>query len=73
MPIEDTFAARLVAAMQERHMTVAELEEELNHAASARTIWRWRSGSAAPGIEALPLLARALATTPHDLLGWETA
>lgn len=58
--------------MTEHRITVEALEEELGWAVSARTIWRWRSGRAVPGIEALPLLARALKTTPNALVGWET-
>ena len=72
MPLEDTFAARLLAVMAARRTTVAELAEALDWAVSERTIWRWRNGTAAPGIEALPLLARALDTTPNALVGWET-
>jgi transcriptional regulator with XRE-family HTH domain len=68
-----TFASRLVAAMGARHLTVPELAETLGYAVSERTIFRWRAGAAAPGAEALPLLARALHTTPNDLLGWESA
>ena len=56
--------------MQERDVTVERLHEALNGAVSLRTLWRWRSGATAPGIEALPLLSRALAVTPHQLLGW---
>jgi transcriptional regulator with XRE-family HTH domain len=57
--------------MQERRLTVAQFHEELGGAVSVRTIWRWRSGKAVPGIEALPFLARALGTTPNELTGWE--
>jgi transcriptional regulator with XRE-family HTH domain len=69
----DSFAGRLVSIMEANDWTVLALAEELGFAVSERTIWRWRNGTAAPGIEALPLLARALGTTPHDLLGWENA
>ena len=59
--------------METGHWTVRGLAEALGWAASERTIWRWRTGTAAPGIETLPLLARALETTPNALLGWEDA
>jgi transcriptional regulator with XRE-family HTH domain len=59
--------------MAERHLTVDDLHNALGGAVSVRTLWRWRSGAAVPGAEALPLLARALHTTPNELLGWEDA
>ena len=59
--------------MTEGDITVAALVEALGWAVSERTIWRWRKGTAAPGIEALAPLARALETTPNSLVGWEDA
>lgn len=50
-------------------MTVASLEQACDYAFSIRTIWRWRGGHAAPGIEALPILATALRTSCDWLLG----
>lgn len=57
--------------MREQHLTVPGFREELGGVVSERTIFRWRSGKAVPGIEALPFLARALNTTPNALVGWE--
>jgi transcriptional regulator with XRE-family HTH domain len=57
--------------MAARHLTVPQLHHDLGGIVTERTIRRWRNGGTAPGIEALPFLARALDTTPHVLLGWE--
>jgi transcriptional regulator with XRE-family HTH domain len=65
------FAERLTQCMREQHLSVAKFHKELGGAVGERTIWRWRSGEAVPGIEALPFLARALNTTPNQLVGWE--
>jgi DNA-binding transcriptional regulator YiaG len=59
--------------MRSQHLSVAKFREELGDVVSERTIKRWRSGRAVPGIEALPFLARALNTTPNHLVGWEDA
>lgn len=67
--VEPDFAARLRARMGELDMTVASLEQACDYAFSIRTIWRWRGGHAAPGIEALPILATALRTSCDWLLG----
>lgn len=58
--------------MENRKLTVPALEEECGYAFSVRTIFRWRSGQSAPGIEALPVLARALRCTCDWLLGMDT-
>ena len=63
------FASRLVAIMTEQRLTTEALAEELGWAVSPRTLWRWRSGQSAPGIEILPALVRALDTTANYLLG----
>jgi transcriptional regulator with XRE-family HTH domain len=70
VPQETTFATRLTRLMNDRRLTVPEFHRELSGAVSQRTIFRWRSGDAVPGIEALPMLARALETTPDFLVGW---
>jgi transcriptional regulator with XRE-family HTH domain len=67
--IESDFAARLRARMEELEVTVPALAALCGEAFSVRTIFRWRSGQSAPGIEALPLLARALDTSCDWLLG----
>lgn len=59
--------------MSDRRLTVPQFHRDLAGAVSERTIWRWRSGDAVPGIEALPILARVLDTTPNALCGWEEA
>lgn len=60
--------------MARRRMTVADLSDECARQGariSERTITRWRTGATAPGIEALPLLARSLQTTTDHLLGMD--
>ncbi len=47
-------------------MTQAELTRQVHVTASY--VWRLESGGAAPGIDLVDRLARALATTTHDLL-----
>jgi transcriptional regulator with XRE-family HTH domain len=73
VPPGDTFAERLTHLMAVRSLSVPQFYQELGGVVSERTIFRWRSGRAVPGIEALPLLARALDTTPNALVGWEDA
>jgi transcriptional regulator with XRE-family HTH domain len=71
VPLSDSFASRLVDIMEANDWTVSSLANTLDFAVSERTIWRWRAGVAVPGIEILARLARALATTPNALVGWE--
>src|SRR6059058_3115450 len=60
------FAARLREVRGGRGMTQAELSRRANVTTSY--IWRLESGGAAPGIDLVARLARALGTTTHDLL-----
>jgi transcriptional regulator with XRE-family HTH domain len=60
------FAARLREVGQSRGMTQAELSRRAHVTASY--IWRLESGGAAPGIDLVARLARALGTTSHDLM-----
>lgn len=71
--VETNFAARLRAAMENQELTVPALSAACGGAFSVRTIFRWRGGQSAPGIEALPTLARALSTSCDWLLGMDTA
>ncbi len=60
------FAARLRELRRSRGMTQAELARQAQVTASY--VWRLESGGAAPGIDLVERLARALGTTTHDLL-----
>ena len=60
------FAARLKELRSSRGMTQVELGEEAHVTASY--IWRLESGGASPGIDLVARLAKALATTPQDLM-----
>ncbi len=60
------FAARLREVRRSRGLTHAELSRRANVTASY--IWRLESGGAAPGIDLVARLARALGTTTHDLM-----
>ena len=65
-PITRAFAARLRELRRSRGMTQAELALEAR--VTAAYVWRLESGALGPGIELLDRLARALGTTPGDLL-----
>ncbi len=60
------FAARLREVRRLRGMTQAELSRSAQVTVSY--IWRLESGGAAPGIDLVARLARALGTTNHDLM-----
>jgi transcriptional regulator with XRE-family HTH domain len=60
------FAARLREVRRSRGMTQVELSRAAQVTPSY--IWRLESGGAAPGIDLVARLARALGTTSHDLL-----
>jgi transcriptional regulator with XRE-family HTH domain len=60
------FAARLREVRRSRGMTQAELSRRA--LVTTSYIWRLESGGAAPGIDLVARLARALGTTSHDLL-----
>ncbi len=60
------FAARLREVRRSRGMTQAELSRKAHVTPSY--VWRLESGGAAPGIDLVARLARALGTTSHDLL-----
>jgi transcriptional regulator with XRE-family HTH domain len=60
------FAARLREVRRSRGMTQAELSR--NAHVTPSYIWRLESGGAAPGIDLVARLARALGTTSHELL-----
>src|SRR5437773_11769176 len=60
------FAARLREVRVSRGMTQAELARRAH--VTAGYVWRLESGGAAPGIDLVARLARALGTTSHDLL-----
>lgn len=60
------FAARLRELRRSRGMTQAELGRRASVTASY--LWRLESGGAAPGIDLVSRLARALGTTSHDLM-----
>jgi transcriptional regulator with XRE-family HTH domain len=60
------FAARLREVRASRGMTQLELSR-LAHVTPGY-VWRLESGGAAPGIDLVTRLARALGTTTHDLL-----
>jgi transcriptional regulator with XRE-family HTH domain len=60
------FAARLREIRRSRGMTQAELSRRAHVTTSY--IWRLESGGAAPGIDLVARLARALGTNSHDLL-----
>jgi transcriptional regulator with XRE-family HTH domain len=66
VPSGRLFAARLREVRRSRGMTQAELSRRANVTASY--VWRLESGGAAPGIDLVARLARALGTTSHDLL-----
>lgn len=59
------FAARLREVRRSRGMTQQELSRRAHVTPSY--IWRLESGGAAPGIDLVARLARALGTTSHDL------
>jgi transcriptional regulator with XRE-family HTH domain len=65
------FAARLREVRRSRGMTQAELSRRAYVTASY--IWRLESGGAAPGIDLVARLARALGTTSHDLMPAEAS
>jgi transcriptional regulator with XRE-family HTH domain len=60
------FAGRLKEVRRSRGLTQMELSRQAQVTASY--IWRLESGGAAPGIDLVARLARALGTTTHDLL-----
>lgn len=60
------FAARLREVRKSRGMTQAELSRRA--LVTASYIWRLESGGAAPGIDLVARLARALGTSSHDLM-----
>src|SRR5262245_53124217 len=60
------FASRLREVRSSRGLTQAELSRRAQVTASY--IWRLESGGAAPGIDLVARLARALGTTTHDLM-----
>jgi transcriptional regulator with XRE-family HTH domain len=60
------FAARLREVRRSRGMTQVELGRRANVTASY--VWRLESGGAAPGIDLVARLARALGTSSHDLM-----
>ncbi len=64
--IVDLFASRLRELRQSRGMTQAELARQAHVTVSY--IWRLESGGAAPGIDLVDRLARALGTTLTELL-----
>lgn len=61
------FYERLTAAMNARGIAAPRLAEMTG--LSERSIWRWRQGQAAPGIEAAPIIARALGVPAGWLVG----
>jgi transcriptional regulator with XRE-family HTH domain len=67
--IVTVFAARLRELRQSRGMTQAELARQAN--VTPAYIWRLETAGAAPGIDLVDRLARALGTTPADLLRTE--
>jgi transcriptional regulator with XRE-family HTH domain len=60
------FAARLKEVRGSRGMTQAELSRRA--LVTPSYIWRLESGGAAPGIDLVARLAKALGTTSHDLM-----
>ena len=60
------FASRLRELRHSRGLTQAELARQAHVTVSY--IWRLESGGAAPGIDLVDRLARALGTNPTDLL-----
>jgi transcriptional regulator with XRE-family HTH domain len=60
------FAARLREVRRSRGMTQAELARQAHVTVSY--VWRLESGGAAPGIDLVDRLAKALGTTVTDLL-----
>jgi transcriptional regulator with XRE-family HTH domain len=60
------FAARLREVRTSRGMTQAELSRRAQ--VNPSYVWRLESGGAAPGIDLVARLARALGTTTHDLM-----
>lgn len=64
--IVQLFAARLRELRVSRGLTQAELAREAR--VTAAYIWRLESGGTAPGIDLVDRLAKALGTTPADLL-----
>jgi transcriptional regulator with XRE-family HTH domain len=60
------FAARLREVRSSRGMTQLELSRLADVTPSY--VWKLESGGAAPGIDLVARLARALGTTSHDLL-----
>lgn len=63
------FHARLAAVMDASLITGPALVAALDGAVSLRTVRRWLAGTSAPGVEALPLLCRALGVTADWLAG----
>src|SRR5439155_8017990 len=59
------FATRLREVRRSRGMTQLELSRRAQVTVSY--VWRLESGGAAPGIDLVARLARALGTTTHDL------
>jgi transcriptional regulator with XRE-family HTH domain len=60
------FAARLKEVRNSRGLSQAELGRRANVTTSY--VWRLESAGAAPGIDLVARLAKALGTTTHDLL-----
>ena len=52
-----------------RGLSSGELSRRTGGAFSPRTIFRWRAGDTAPGIEALPLLVNQLGVSADWLIG----
>jgi len=69
METEDTFSGRLITAMTNSRVSPIELSAATGGAFSARTIFRWRAGHTAPGIEAIPILCEQLEVSADWLLG----
>lgn len=68
----DTFGGRLTTAMTDARVSPIELSAAAGGAFSPRTIFRWRAGHTAPGVEAIPMLCEQLDVTADWLLGCTT-
>lgn len=69
LSVTTKFNERLTHAMQARGLTTHELARRTGGAFSTRTVFRWRAGDTAPGIEALPILTEQLDVTADWLIG----
>lgn len=65
----DTFGGRLTQAMSDARLSPIELSAAAGGAFSPRTIFRWRAGHTAPGVEAIPMLCEQLSVSADWLLG----